>query len=823
MTDDDEFSKATPYMTVDPEADGSYEVTATGGSVVFGFKSIVSPTTVKAYDPTEYIVRFFNDTNNNDTFDAGDTIIGTGIDAPKDVREACYFAVAMTNNAATKYAVSIDGAAGNLATAAGVIAVPFKIVPQSLEGIQLVDGTDVTDTVFTYNGKDQINNINVAKNGEILVKGEDYDITFYDENAGMRGKVVDAGDYIAVVSGIGKYQNEDIRIPFTVEKLDLSAAEYYIPDFEKGSIDPRTSLINGASLTDLATLETGAAIDISQVRYQDPDNGNWYNSDDDTGHYKKLSGAKDDYQNVVSGGYELVITPVDTNNVVAGAEKTVFVNVVDKLVTDFRYGNVASASVDGTIAGLPAEFVSSKGEAYDGGLIVAFNGAEPLRQGVADGQITVDPQTATEPGVHAVVARVNVNDNYTLGGSVRDTFEVVGGDVKNADVVVAFHGKNFDFSAGVAYEEMYTGDAVIPAVMVTCNGQTLTAGAGYTVSYATNAGEAVESMVDAGEYVVTVKLADGYKFTSQAASANPDTLAFGVTIKPRALASIKPVYPQGAEGLLYTGSAIVPSFQADYTLVNGQPRTIELDASWYELHGLSYKAEGDEYYDPAESITAVGDYLVHLAPTAACTNYTWDVEQAVDVKVIATAAYADVASDAWYADEVAKASALRYVRGMGNNLFFPEADMTREQFAQVVYNMAGEPEFANGGVFGTYPTRFSDVSETGWSAKAISWASEAGVVNGTSETTFDPTGSITREQIATMLYRYAGNGAQADPSVLDEFVDGGQVSGYALDAMAWAVENGYMEGKGANDLDPQGTATRAEIAALAVRVQPEAL
>ncbi len=159
---------------------------------------------------------------------------------------------------------------------------------------------------------------------------------------------------------------------------------------------------------------------------------------------------------------------------------------------------------------------------------------------------------------------------------------------------------------------------------------------------------------------------------------------------------------------------------------------------------------------------------------------------------------------------------------MGENLFFPEAEMTRAQFAQVLYNMAGEPEW-NADNIGAYPTQFSDVDGLAWYAKAVSWATEAGIVNGTSATSFDPEGKITREQIATMLYRYADNGATADQAVLDQFVDGDEVSEWAAKEMAWAVEHGYMNGRGNNDLQPQGTATRAEIAALAVRVQPEAL
>ena len=215
--------------------------------------------------------------------------------------------------------------------------------------------------------------------------------------------------------------------------------------------------------------------------------------------------------------------------------------------------------------------------------------------------------------------------------------------------------------------------------------------------------------------------------------------------------------------------------------------------------------------------------MVNVVPTGKATNYAWgDNAQTVTFRVIAKSAFSDVAADAWYADEVNAAFQNGYVNGMGNNMFFPNVDMTRAQFAQVVYNMAGEPEWLVN-QDGTYPTQFSDVAADAWYAQAVSWASEAGIVNGTSETTFDPEGKITREQIATMLYRYAGNGAAADASALADFVDGDEVSPWAEAAMAWAVEEGYMEGKGANDLQPQATATRAEVAALSVRVQPEML
>ena len=219
----------------------------------------------------------------------------------------------------------------------------------------------------------------------------------------------------------------------------------------------------------------------------------------------------------------------------------------------------------------------------------------------------------------------------------------------------------------------------------------------------------------------------------------------------------------------------------------------------------------------ADEVKEADKYTAAFALTNDAKNYTTDVDK-ISFSIVENVKFADVSADAWYAAEVAKAAKNEYVKGMGNNLFFPEATMTRAQFAQVLFNMAGEEEDPSV----TYPTQFTDVESSAWYAQAVSWAVEAGIVKGTSDTTFDPEGTITREQIATMLYRYAGNGAEAGPlPPSDEFVDGAQISEWAATAMAWAVENGYMNGKGANDLQPQATATRAEVAALSVRVQPE--
>ena len=107
---------------------------------------------------------------------------------------------------------------------------------------------------------------------------------------------------------------------------------------------------------------------------------------------------------------------------------------------------------------------------------------------------------------------------------------------------------------------------------------------------------------------------------------------------------------------------------------------------------------------------------------------------------------------------------------------------------------------------------FSDVNSGAWYEEGVVWAAENGIVNGYGDDQFGPNDDITREQFVVVLWRYAGS-PKAGSQVLD-FVDADQVSGYALEALCWAVENGILHGVGNGVLDPGGTATRAQAAQL---------
>lgn len=171
----------------------------------------------------------------------------------------------------------------------------------------------------------------------------------------------------------------------------------------------------------------------------------------------------------------------------------------------------------------------------------------------------------------------------------------------------------------------------------------------------------------------------------------------------------------------------------------------------------------------------------------------------------------DVDSSAWYADAVSYVAENGIMNGAGNGTFAPDTVMSRAMLVQVLYNLEGKPEAAD--------CTFTDVAADAWYADAVAWAADAGIVTGVSDTTFAPDQMMTREQIATILYRYA---AYKDYDVtasndLSSYTDAGQIGSYAVEAMQWANGAGLITGSTATTLNPLGSATRAEVATILMR------
>ena len=172
--------------------------------------------------------------------------------------------------------------------------------------------------------------------------------------------------------------------------------------------------------------------------------------------------------------------------------------------------------------------------------------------------------------------------------------------------------------------------------------------------------------------------------------------------------------------------------------------------------------------------------------------------------------FADVAKSAWYVGAVEYAVQNGLMNGVGNEQFAPEGSMTRAMLVTVLWRFEGEP------MEGT--NRFRDVPNGQWYTNAVAWAASNGVVNGVGDGKFAPEGKITREQMATILYRYAEKKGidTSKRGDLGGFPDANQVSGYAKDAVQWAVGEGIINGSDGKLL-PQGSATRAQVATILMR------
>lgn len=165
------------------------------------------------------------------------------------------------------------------------------------------------------------------------------------------------------------------------------------------------------------------------------------------------------------------------------------------------------------------------------------------------------------------------------------------------------------------------------------------------------------------------------------------------------------------------------------------------------------------------------------------------------------AAYSDVDAAAWYAPAVDYCTEQGLMNGVGDGVFDPEGPVTRAQMATTLWRLAGKPAAAA-------PENFADVASDAWYAEAVLWAAERGVTDGVGGKLFAPDDALTREQLVTFFYRFAGKPAAAG----EGFADQAEISGWAQDAALWARSAGLMQGRGEGRFVPAAGVTRAELA-----------
>lgn len=178
--------------------------------------------------------------------------------------------------------------------------------------------------------------------------------------------------------------------------------------------------------------------------------------------------------------------------------------------------------------------------------------------------------------------------------------------------------------------------------------------------------------------------------------------------------------------------------------------------------------------------------------------------------------FRDVSKRDWYYDDVVYVYRKGYMDGMSSTRFGGELNTTRGQIVTILWRLTGEPR-------ATRNNPFNDVSSRQYYYDAISWAYDAGVVDGFDARTFKPDQNVTREQLAAILYRYAKymNLSTSGSAYLAKYRDADKIANWAYDAMAWANYRGLINGTSATRIDPKGYATRAQIAAILHRFAVE--
>lgn len=684
-----------------------------------------------------------------------------------------------------------------------------------------IDTTKMADTSFKYDGAA----LNVAfKMGGKVVDLDSVDMVWTAGAATAAAtndvlNVTNAGTYtVKLTAKAGGAYSGSATVTFDVAAVDLSSDEIAIAPVATGSSTPiwngtQSILVNGEPLAnglDISPLEMKAEF----IGFNDGDPAD-HNAYTDAGKYTfKFSSIK------------------DGTNVVNGPA------IIDAYVTDagveYTYDGNTKKELDGNLTDL-GTFDAAKGTVFttDAFTAALTNNVAELADVEPAFEVTVmkDNEVVTdytEPGSYTGVIETPVTTyaGKTYAGYATFEFTVAGGaDYSDAVAYATIGDKVLGETVTPATTFEYTGEGIAPKAVAKMDGKTLVEGTDYTVEFTNADGEAVESAVELGEYTYTLKFAD-----------DANEVAFKFEIVKANIDAAKATAEFFA--LPADGSAVTPTFvgntDEDFKGQSFDLAADQISVKYYKAKqtaGANTEDESDDVWVKngaaidASELTEEGDYVADINVLTTAPYIKGGVEN-VHFVLAERVAFSDVDANAWYADVVYKARDNHYVNGIGGtDLFMPHADIDRAQIAAIMFNMAGGQ--GDGSAITPYPTRFSDVDPNGWYAKAVSWASGAGVVSGYEGTdlfgTFD---KATREQVAAMFYNYAkacGNDVTVEDvdGALAEFGDAAQVSGWARTAVAWAVENGVMGNGGY--LAPQDQITRAEVAAMAVNYQPKPL
>jgi len=248
-----------------------------------------------------------------------------------------------------------------------------------------------------------------------------------------------------------------------------------------------------------------------------------------------------------------------------------------------------------------------------------------------------------------------------------------------------------------------------------------------------------------------------------------------------------------------------------FTMTLTAPLGKENAGYWANLYHYDEDAEALNFETAAE-IDADGSVTI---PFSHASQYAIVIDTHSHATVDVSDLFIDIAPDAWYKDAIQYAYDQGLMTGVSATEFDPEATTTRAMIVSILARLEGVTTAQAAG--------FADVDDNDWYATAVNWAANVGVVNGYEDNTFRPNTAITREQLAAILMNYAQYKGQdvSARATLDTYSDATAISSWANDVMSWAVAEGLLTGVTADTLQPQGAATRAQVAAILQRFLSE--
>lgn len=761
----------------------------------------------------------------------------------------------------------------------GVAAAKFSVTGTSID----VDTTHaynkesgVADD-FTYNAEPQ--KIAFKTTGGKVLENDQYVVQYFKEGAdtadpaqALPSTPVDAGKYVAKLTPRDGVTFKAKLIPFTIKQLDLSDTAH------KLGAQFSTSLVVGAdtpinSKVQLVSVNgsTALASKLQAVDWVKDPIRNPYPVGKDFGKYQAKLTAKDPADKNFKRDANGILTGLSNNYVYRVAYATSMeyngnpmdgqsINI-DRDLTNWNR-NLIKARDENGIVQTPSEFS-------------IFN----VRTGTLETSATADIPSGTD-GEYIVTALWH---NTDTSADPNKPNEYKYGAAATMRVTVSTHSVDADTNAIVTFKQQKDDKqgVVTSAIKTTYDGTDIIKRIGYsikckvdgdhpegylnegpdkdfTVDFTDSKGNVVTSIKDAGTYTLTFK-------SKKYFIKNPSV---PITIDPAKIQAIMPFrmvpdpndstkkisQPIAKDSIGNGQSSVVVAPGEVFIRYNDGEKDTNGDLVWKDLPAdavvkiTNSKGEAVKKFDKADT------YKISVAkPDANSANMEITAPEmtvtATDkvtgedfLDVINPANYTGSDPLPWYCKEVYKAKDLGYVHGHSGEpsesqqkkatLFKPEDNLTRAQFAQILLNMAGTR--ANETTKGLiekdkgYRTDFSDCDDSAWYAKAVAWAHATKIVQGYGDTgEYKPDQAISRQEVATMLSRYEKYVAPAqyksgEGTSLSSYLDSFAVDGWAEGSVKWAVANKVM-GVGTNLLNPRNNITRAEVAAMAVRAQPNKL